>query len=277
MASLLASGVLFLACSGCGRDVASTENATLVHKLSPQVIEQAAAKKVVFAHQSVGNNILEGVGKLVENAGVRLSIVETRDPPSAEPGIYHFKVGENGKPKTKLDDFLHTLTTEDFSGADVALVKLCYLDFDESIDPAQVAQEYLDVLNSLQRKYPPTRFLAVTAPLTTIQTGPKAWIKKLLGKQPAGYESNALRQQFNQVLRERAPAGDLFDIARLESAWDGSPVSFAFEGKQVEALDPNLTHDGGHLNDTGQAVVAASFLELVAQPAAQSLEHPAGT
>lgn len=238
---------------------------------SPDMFQALAQKRVVFAHQSVGNDVIRGVANLANAANAPIEIMETRAPNSG-PGLYHFKVGENGNPKGKIQDFLATMSRPDMSGTDVALMKLCYIDFTDSTDAKTLASDYLAALQELKAAQPGTRFVAVTAPLTTIQTGPKAWIKKLMGKAPAGYAVNARRQEFNEILRAQIPANELFDIAKLESASE----RFKHEGKQIEALDPTLTYDGGHLNEKGQQLVAASMIDFLARIPASN-EHPAGT
>lgn len=102
-------------------------------------------------------------------------------------------------------------------------------------------------------------------PLTASPTNdwPKAWVKQLLGKQPAGYESNARRHAFNESLRAHYGANDdLFDIAALESGHGRTGVNY--NGQRIEALDPALTEDGGHLNDQGQRVIGGALARHLA-------------
>ncbi len=210
-----------------------------------------AARRVVFAHQSVGRNILGGVAGLAGAAGVDLPVTETRDG-AAAPGIAHFAVGKNGDPLGKIRDFAAVMDGPAAGNADVALLKLCYIDFAGAADPAVVAAAYCDTLSHLQQRHPGTVFAAVTAPLTTVQSGPKAAIKRLLGRSPDGVAENARREAFNAVLRERfGPAGLLFDVA-------------AIEGGGTDCLNPALTSDGGHLNDAGARFVAQRFVAFVA-------------
>jgi lysophospholipase L1-like esterase len=102
-----------------------------------------------------------------------------------------------------------------------------------------------------------------------VQTGPKAWIKQLMGRQPNGYLDNVKRAEFNTQLREHyLAAGRLFDIARIEA---DECCKVNVDGKEVEALNPELTTDGGHLNERGQEVVAAALLNFVSMlPAKQA-------
>ena len=131
------------------------------------------------------------------------------------------------------------------------------------VDP-QIATAYVQTLENLQSRNPQTRFVAVTTPLTTIQTGPKSWVKRLLGKTPAGYIENAKREEFNAVLRRKFGTDRLFDVAKLESQGGAVPVVFDYEGRHFDALDPALSSDGGHLNDAGKRVVGSGFLKFLA-------------
>jgi len=229
-----------------------------------EVVASAAGRRILFAHQSVGGNVLDGVKQLSSDTGAVVQVVEGRGVVGAGPGIVHFKVGRNEDPLGKIVEFKQVVQEGGAEGFDTAMLKLCYLDFSSQVDAEVVADEYVRTLKSLQEAYPATRFVAVTAPLTTIQTGPKAWIKKILGRQPAGYEGNVRRAQFNSKVRASFGKGALFDIARLESSGAGRSVGFSLEGRHVEAMDPSLTSDGGHLNDFGSRLIASEMLRFVA-------------
>ncbi len=221
-------------------------------------------KKVVFAHQSVGANILSGVESLAKRDDVNLLIEEQRAAPEGA-GIAHFSVGRNGDPLGKIQDFSATMDAGAADGTEIALLKLCYIDFNANTDAGMVANAYINTLDALSEKHPSTIFVAVTAPLATVQTGPKAWIKKLMGKQPAQYIENRKRSEFNQIIRAHfSTTNHLFDLARIESGTDGKRTVFQINEQEIEALDPALTDDGGHLNARGERLAAAAFLNLIA-------------
>jgi hypothetical protein len=232
--------------------------------VSTEQLKAVTGHRVIFAHQSVGNNILDGVRVFASGANVPLNIVETRSPPANGAGIFHFAVGENGSPEGKIDDFTRTLGGGN-GGADIALLELCFIDFGPDTDGRKLAARYIAAFEQLQSRFPQTRFVAMTAPLMTIQTGPKAWIKRLLGREPARYAENGNLNDFNMAIRQRfAQPGALFDLAQLESSGNGTTVQFERQGWMVPALDPALTSDGGHLNDRGKAVVGAAWLKFLA-------------
>lgn len=225
--------------------------------------EAVAARRIVFGHQSVGSNILDGVRALAADSGVNLPITESRGPASA-PGLTHFLVGRNGDPLGKIRDF--SAVIDGGANGDIALLKLCYIDLGAGDEPRQLAATYCDTLDALAGRHPRTRFVAVTVPLTTVQGGPKALVKRLLGRIPDGWQENALRHAFNEALRVRyADGGRLFDLAALEAA----PRPRSRDGRPVPALDPSLTDDGGHLNAAGARRVAAALIGFLAEVATE--------
>jgi hypothetical protein len=122
----------------------------------------------------------------------------------------------------------------------------------------------------LAKKHPNISFVAVTAPLTTVQTGPKAWVKQLMGKHPSGYLDNIKRTEFNTMLRERyGSTGRLFDLARAEAESTGEHCRTDASRQAAEALCPELTNDGGHLNERGQEIVASAFLNFASSLSAK--------
>lgn len=218
-------------------------------------------KRILFGHQSVGNNILSGVKSLADAAGVSLKITESRGA-LTDSGITHFKVGRNEDPRSKIKDFADTLNGGGAEGADVALMKLCYIDINASTDVKKLAEDYSATLDSLSQQHPKTVFIAVTAPLRTVQSGPKAWLKGLMGRKPGGYIDNSRRQEFNALLRgSYARQGRLFDLAKFEAEGAGS---HQYQGQPLEVLNPSLSDDGGHLNAQGQLYVATRLLKFIA-------------
>lgn len=253
--------VAILAVVGCER-VKQTESSMAVEThISAAEWQALSQRRVVFAHQSVGQNILDGVQSLAVQAGVQLPIVNTRLA-AKDAGIVHFFVGRNEDPASKLRDFADVLEGGAAAGADIALLKLCYIDFKEETDARKLAEKYIATLDGLGQRFPSTSFVAVTAPLTVVQTGPKAWVKRLLGREPAGYRDNARRHEFNHLLRERYERrGLLFDLAKIEAEGAGGNQ---YQGRPLEALNPALTIDGGHLTAQGGQVVAARLVKYLA-------------
>ncbi len=228
-------------------------------------LELIARERVYFGHQSVGANVLDGLKELSTAAGVELRIAEAAHAADMKaPGIGHVFVAENGAPLQKLSSFRGALG--EGSAADLALVKFCYVDIDASTDPRALFDAYRSTIDDLRLKNPRTTFVHVTLPLTTVQSGPKAWVKRLLGRAPYGTIENVKREQYNALLR-RAYAGrePIFDLARVESiAADGAQATVTWDGAVVPAMAPAYTDDGGHLNHAGRVRAAQELVAVLA-------------
>src|SRR5262249_17452068 len=144
-----------------------------------------ATKRIYFAHQSVGSNLLEGVADLARGAGVPVRIVQSPRAADVPPAAFgHFFVPENGAPLEKLANFEKALGSG--AGIDITLIKFCYVDIDASTDAAALFARYQATIAGLRAENPQTVFVHVTLPLTAVQTGPKALAKRLLGRVPYG-------------------------------------------------------------------------------------------
>ena len=232
-----------------------------IDQISASEWETLKQRHVVFGHQSVGNNILSGVHSLTEKAGVQLQVMKSGNTKGGA-GITHFEIGKNENPRSKMKDFEDAFNGETLQKADIALMKLCYVDINNGTDAKKLADEYMATLDRLSGRFPHTTFVAVTSPLTTLQSGPKAWIKKILGRTPSGYVENHRRLEFNEILRNTyGRQGRLFDLAGFEAAGAGS---YTFQGHQVEKMNQAITSDGGHLNPTGERYIAAKLIKYLA-------------
>lgn len=258
-ATLLISCILAtmtLAVLGCSGNEGHEVNSTTERTDWPAVSQ----KRVMFAHQSVGANILSGIRQIAARDRVQLTIQEWGGG-DLSPGINHFKVGRNGDPQSKLAAFRSALDSTGDTPPDVALLKLCYVDFNENTNATQLALDYVATLDDLAARYPRTAFVAVTAPLASLQSGPKAWIKKALGIPPGQYIENKKRGEFNAILRNRfGSTNRLFDLAEIESGGQSHSLAGSIDDSVVQSLDPSLTYDGGHLNERGEQLTAAAFL-----------------
>lgn len=240
-------------------------------------LEQLAQRRVFFAHQSVGANLIEGLQALARDNGVPLQLRDVaRDANVPNQTFGHVFVGENGKPLAKLDEYRDRLAKQQSTPPDLAMVKLCFLDFTADTDPKAVFARYQADLAALRAQLPTTRFVHVTTPITTIESGPKAWLKRLSGRLPWGVVENQKREQYNQLLRT-AYAGrePLFDLAKLEStAQDGSRTLTTSGNTQTAALTAAYTSDGSHLNEHGERIAARGLAEVLAQALASRPASP---
>jgi len=234
-------------------------------KLAPE-LRTFAQRKIFFGHQSVGRNIIEGLRQLAAREGVPLEIGD-EDEGAAGPAIFtHGAVARNGDPVLKLQSFSGALASGPPAGVDTALVKFCYVDFSSETDVAALFTRYQDTVAALKARYPRTTFVHVTAPLTAVPGGPKEFLKRLLGRPPAGAAENGRREDYNALVR-RAYQGrePLFDLAAVESTRpDGSRVTVDLDGRAVPVLFPAYTYDDGHLNGEGQLRAARELVSVIA-------------
>ena len=230
--------------------------------------KKLADKKIYFGHQSVGFNILAGVRDIMtENPLIKLNIVETHDPADFETPLFaHSKVGSNTKPKSKIDAFANVLEKGIGEKADIAFFKFCYVDFHNNTNIEELFNQYKNSVSLLKKKFPQVKLIHSTVPLTSQQTGPKAWIKKMTGKPIRGYEDNIKRNRFNEFIRTEYEGKDpIFDLAKMESTFpDGKRSSFSEDGMSYYTMVQDYTDDGGHLNETGRKIVAEQLLIFLA-------------
>lgn len=226
-------------------------------------LQRAAAKRVFFAHQSVGQNVLDGLAALAREGRVPWRIEEKASLASA--GLSHVKVGENGQPAGKLAAFPALLTQGPGQGAELALVKLCYVDFTADTDAAALFGRYQAMVKQVEASAPGVRLVHVTAPLTTVQTGLKGWLKNAVGSGAYGERENVKRHEYNQAMRAAYGGGLLFDLAQVESGEGAGACRFTRDGRSYPCLRSELTDDGGHLNAKGQLEAARALLEVLAR------------
>ncbi len=237
-------------------------------ELPDSALARLAARVVLFGHQSVGANLLEGIRELgARDPRVALRVTPLREAGAMTGGVLlETLIGDNGQPARKTDDFLAALGTPAGQQATLALHKYCYLDFGPETDPAAVFANYREKMAALRAGRPGLVLVHVTAPLTARETGPKALLKRLLGKTTQD-DLNARRAAYNALLRaEYAGKEPVFDLAAYESTGpDGTRAGVLRDGKAVPALAPGWTDDGGHLNAAGRQRIAEQFLAFLAQ------------
>jgi len=206
--------------------------------------------------------------KETENPKIKLNIVETDNPDDfKQPLFAHARVGKNEVPQSKIDAFAYSTRHGLGNRADIAFFKFCYVDIKPETNVEKVLSSYKNIMASLKETYPKTTLIHVTAPLTTRQSGIKAWIKKIIGRPVRGIDDNIKRNQFNDHLRKEYTRKDpVFDLAAIEcTAPDGTRASFVKNGKTYYQLVSDYTDDGGHLNKRGRKKVAEQLLILLAE------------
>lgn len=266
--------LLLLCASACTRNTVETsalldQETSTSAPLTDREMASLATKKVFFGHQSVGNNIIDGIRELAQ-ADARLQalhIVKSADPQSVSgPAFVEFEIGKNGDPASKHKAFHEVIGKGMGAQGGIALFKYCFVDVDATTDVQGLFDEYRAEMSKLHEQYPALKVLHVTIPLTTIEPSRKAWVKSLLGR-TTWQDLNVKRNQFNDLLRKTYSSDNsIFDLAEIESTRsDGSRSYFTWKGKKIYMLEPALTSDGGHLNEAGRRAAATALLHKLAE------------
>jgi hypothetical protein len=230
-------------------------------------LERISQRRIFFGHNSVGENLLEGITRLSTIAGVPVHIAETKMASSVTAAmIGQTIIAENGFPFKKLKSFEQAIGQKQ-TGLDIAFMKFCFVDFTSDIDVKALFANYQATIKKLQEKNPGTIFVHVTAPLTTVSRGFKAQIKYFFGYSPLyGTLENMRREEYNNLLRQAYQGNEpIFDLAHVEStAADGKVETVKWNGSVVPVMLPVYTNDGGHLNAIGQLRAARELVSVLA-------------
>jgi len=231
--------------------------------------QKLTQKKIYFGHQSVGNNIMDGIKDVMkEHPEIKVNIVETADESDFKVGLLaHSRVGKNVDPKSKIAEFVDFINSGIGKKADAAALKFCYVDMKAETDVGGIFSKYNVSIEQLKRKYPDLAVIHFTEPLTTTKTYWKTRLKKLIGKNDIWeYDDNIKRNEYNEMLIKKYDGKELvFDIAKIQSTYpDGTRCGFTKDGKTYYSMVPEYTTDGGHLNEIGRKKVAEQFLILLA-------------
>lgn len=226
--------------------------------------------RVFFGHQSVGLNLLDGLRRLSNASSDGLCLVDCGN--SAESladrrGFFaHARLGCNGSPTSKTAAFTNTLENGLAQRVDVAFHKYCYVDIERSTDVNALFGSYQAAMARLELRFPALTIVHVTTPVMAVQAGPRAIVKRLIGRAPDHYEDNVARNRFNELMRrEYHGQGRLFDLAALEATPLGSvPETHKLNGEPFYSLRSEYTDDGGHLNVRAQDGIAAELARFLA-------------
>jgi len=233
--------------------------------------QKLAEKRVFFGHQSVGENIIDGVVEIVgEHPEIDLNIVESSDFDSINDGaILHDKIGRNTRFKSKLLAFKRVLDSSKSQKIDIAILKFCYIDVRRDSNPEELFDQYVSTLSSLEERHPDTTFVHSTVPIEArnapVTRALKEAIKTLIGR-PGVVDDNRVRQRYNELLRSTFGGRELvFDIARYEAVGPEGSLSYrVFDSERVVLMDGRYSDDGGHLNKVGRRKVAEQLMVTLA-------------
>lgn len=263
---LLAALFLMLNTLYFGSENSFGENGTMDNvKIDFSVLSD---KVILFGHQSVGQNIIDGL-RSIKNLSNDVFVKKIEDGNPLDKGrLNHIYLGNNGDPVGKIEGFVKLITQYLNNSPDIALFKFCYLDIDERTDIDRLFSLYEKTIRDLEKKFPKMVIVHTTVPLRQVQTGPKAWIKRIIGRPVTGVSDNVAREKFNTAMRRVYGQRLLYDIALHESTYpDGGRESFQRDGATYHALVPLYTDDGDHLNKVGGEVLARQFVRVLVEAA----------
>jgi hypothetical protein len=223
-------------------------------------------KKIFFGHQSVGNNILQGLKEIIsKHNDIKLNIIQPQSANTQPEGFFaEAMIGQNTMPETKLRDFDQKIGSYFNGDLDLALMKFCYVDINAETNVEALFDIYKSAYESLKTKYPKIKFVHVTVPLTERPRGVKHFIKTLLGREKSAYMENFKRNVFNEFIKQTYGTEPIFDLAGVESTYpDGSRETLEIEGWIFYALISDYTNDGGHLNETGGRLAAEGLIKTL--------------
>src|ERR1700688_3211567 len=149
-------------------------------------------KRIFFGHQSVGDNILQGIRDLMaSDPRLKINLVSSTEPRSI-PGFAFIEahVGVNRNPKSKTEAFTEVIDKGFGAEGGIAFYKYCYIDFGPKTDVEQVFADYREATLALKEKYSSLVLIHSTVPLTaedraqSAKEAIKNQLRRILGREP---------------------------------------------------------------------------------------------
>lgn len=237
------------------------------NSMDPEIYKNIALirqKNIYFGHQSVGENIIDGIKKIILDGKQNEVLIKdyNNHGPFERTYFLHSKIGQNGYPQSKFNEFadiIHDLAKKNLN---IAMMKLCFVDITKTTNIDEVFKSYVNLIETLQHQYPEIKFIHFTVPLKS----EPSWINKLKDKIKGNYNydprDNEARNNYNELLLSKYPPKDIFDLAGVESTYpDSKREVMIIDGKPCYSLIKEYTTDGGHLNDMGKDIVSEKLIQ----------------
>jgi len=257
--------LLVVSLSQCGGSTSAAVPETSTGMTDAQ-IQKLLTQRTFFGHQSVGDNIVQGIrDEMAADPRLTLSIVASSDPASVSgPAFIESHIGQNTDPPSKDAAFAAIMDSGFGSQGGIAMYKYCYIDVNDFTDIQEMFANYRNVIETMKSTYPRLQVIPITIPLTVAESTAKAWLKSALGKATAR-DVNVKRNDFNTLLRQAFAGKSIYDLAKVESTHPDGTRSYVIVGGQtVYTLCPEYTDDGGHLNALGRDMAARELLRVLA-------------
>lgn len=253
----------------CGASTMNPENSIVLkmNQISPQTMKRLSQRTIFFGHQSVGKNIIDGLASLGRDFPHAVLNIRHFTGHIDDGAVLHAPIGRNMDPESKIQGFVQYMQKGIGGKVDIAFFKFCYVDITSQTDVDKLFHQYQEAMDGLANAYPDTLFLHTTVPVTIVQTGPRVWVKRIIGRPLGGYADNIQRNRYNTLLRQHFQAkAPIFDLALVESIRpDGKVNSFNHKGNSFHALVPEYASDGRHLNETGARLAAAEMIAVLSK------------
>lgn len=264
--NIIITAVLFFHIMACS-DIDKELRSSTLKNIPQSKWDSLASKKIYFGHQSVGNNILDGIkSHLKENPNISLHIANSHSPGIFNKPVFaHSPIGNNGDPKSKIDAFCSSVENGLGNTVDIAGFKFCYADFNTGTDVSNVFEYYTKRMTEIQSKFPKLKIVHFTVPIRSLQKGPKGFINKMLGRE-IGVTDNKVRQRFNSLMLREFDGREIFDISGLESTFPNGTRCFTLvENDSVYSMVSSYTYDGGHLSESGKYWIGLHLLKYLSE------------
>lgn len=257
LATIACVALALAACSGSHEN--TTMKTTHTTQLTRAEWDAAAARSVFFGHQSVGDNMLDGLRQISESESwPALRILEQNGGAALRgPVLLHAKIGQNGDPRSKVKAFREAIDAGLGNQVDIALMKFCFWDIRHETDIDAVFNEYRSTMDDLARRYPKVTFVHTTVPLVAADVDWKAQVRRLIGLTTPTDIDNRTREKLNQRIRSQYAGHVLLDIAMAEREPSGP--------SDAPQLAASLSSDGAHLNNAGRLRVGAEFVKALSE------------
>lgn len=267
-------GAVVLAClvaglPGCARNDKDSTMPSTTTSLTRADWNATASRTIFFGHQSVGDNILDGVKQIEAAEGwPALRVLALNESQAARlngPALAHLKIGVNGEPLSKIKAFRAALDAGIGDQVNVALMKFCFWDIRSDTDVDAVFAEYRAAMADLAGRFPRVTFIHATVPLVAADVDWRARVRRLVRVGTPTDADNRTRETLNRRIREQyGRDGIVLDIALSEAGTGGlaDPPQLASE----------FTSDGAHLNEAGRRNVGAAFVKALARAAGRQTQ-----
>ncbi|MDR3609512.1 MAG: hypothetical protein P4L27_03005 [Ignavibacteriaceae bacterium] len=237
-------------------------NPDISHKI--KVISES---HIYFGHQSVGENIVSGLNKIISGSGQNEFIVKELNNNNKILNSYYFvhsKIGNNGDPKGKFREFAKIVEILSRKNLELAMMKLCFVDINKNSNLENIFNSYVNTIDSLQKRYPNLTIVHFTVPIKSQPT----WIKKikaiLMNRDLDDPQDNIARDKYNKLILAKYPKECIFDLAKAESTYpDDKREIIMVNGIPAYSMIKDFTDDGGHLNMKGQKVISRELIEKI--------------